>query len=263
MLVWAHFRYDVRVPTKKKYLVPALLTASLLGGITATPATAATPNIKAPTAFSSENSAALVDSWYQDFLGRGAYGDPGAMYWVDRLKNQAPADVLWSITHSREYNTQIIRYYYKNYLVRDLDRGANYWIDGVTAQRFPLEWVEQNILSSPEFLRGYGGNSNGLIYAWYYGVLGNEGIPNEDPEITSGAINYWKNRVRAVGALGALREMYYTSEGVSGRINGNYYFTLDRFPSDGEIAYWYPKEVESDINVAVLLASTPEYARSL
>ena len=213
-----------------------------------------------PTSAAAGDDAAVVNSWYTDFLGRPAYGDPGAQYWVDRLGVQAPGDVLWSITHSREYNTEVIRSYYQRYLGRDLDRGANYWTEGTTAGRFPLEWVEQNILASPEFVRGY--DSTNLIYAWYYYVLGNESIPGEDAEITPGAISYWKARVRAIGALGALREMYYTPEGVSIRIQGNYFRTLDRFPSDGEIAYWYPKEVESDINVAVLIASTPEY-RSL
>ncbi len=31
----------------------------------------------------------------------------------------------------------------------------------------------------------------------------------------------------------------------------------DRSPSDGEVASWSPKEVESDITVQVLIASTP------
>ena len=44
------------------------------------------------------------------------------------------------------------------------------------------------------------------------------------------------------------------------RITNTYQALLGRDPSPGEINYWYPKEVGADINVAVLIASTPEYA---
>lgn len=232
-----------------------------LAALLSAAALSATTLIAAPAASAATgDDAAVVNAWYTDFLGRPAYGDTGAQGWVDRLAFQTPSDVLWSLTHTGEYNAGEIDYYYNAFLGRDSDRGSNYWYQGVNNGAFPLEWVEQNILASAEYARINGGNaSSGQIYDWYYRVLGNESIPGEGREITPGEIRYWQNRVRAIGSLGALRELYYTPEAVGARIAGNYYYTLGRFPSDGEIAYWYPKEVESDINVAVLIASTPEY----
>ena len=217
----------------------------------------------APSASAAPSTAdSVTTAWYEDYLGRSpmdAYSDPGRQYWVNAMNNGLQgSDALWSITHSREYNYDYVNYLYSRHLVRDMDRGAEYWIQGVTAQRFPLEWVEQNILSSPEYVRGYDNYRSSLIYSWYYAILGIEGVEGDRP-VSDGEIRYWSNRLDRVGALQTVREIWYTPEAVELRIRSNYYVALDREPSGGEIAYWYPREVESDINVQVLLGSTPEY----
>lgn len=203
------------------------------------------------------DDAAVVNAWYTDFLDRPAHGDPGARYWVDRLGVQAPADVAWALTHTREHNATRIADYYRWYLDREPDAGARYWVEGTTAGRFPLEWVEQNILASDEYARLHAPASEAnlgqaLAEAWYVDALHRDfALPSDLP--------YWAQRIAAVGRLGALREMWYSPEGVTGRIVISHQALLERGPDVGEAGYWYPKEVESDVNVQVLIAATPEY----
>jgi len=206
--------------------------------------------VGAPAASAAPGDRELVDRWYANFLGRLA--DPGSQYWIDRLTIQAPADVLWAITHSEEYNASSIGLYYRALLNREPDRGARYWVDGTNAQRFPLEWALQNILASAEYRAGK--NSTTVINGYYDTLLGRAPSPGE--------VSYWSTRLSAAGSLATVREIYYSSEAVSKRVVDTYDQLLDRAPSAGEVSYWYPKQVENSINVDVLIASTPEY-RSL
>lgn len=237
-------------------MMPAMTSLSRL---VAAAATAAVLSISALLAAPAATAAvgddrAVVNGWYQDFLGRDAKTDPGSQYWVDRLAAQAPADVLWTITHSREFNGNEVAASYNDYLGRAPDRGASYWVDGTTAQSFPLEWVDQNLLASNEYFQRWGvryaGNA-GPVSIWYIDVLGRTASDGEKA--------YWARRVDQIGRLGALRELWYSDEAVRGRINDHYSALLSRDADFAGLSYWSPKEVESDINVAVLLASTPEY----
>ncbi len=226
-------------------IAAALASAALL----ATSALVAAP---AATAAQGDDRA-VVDGWYDDFLGRTA--DPGSQYWVDRLQVQAPGDVLWSITHSREYNEREIADYYNDLLGRAPDAGAQYWVNGTTAQRFPLEWVKQNILASPEFAnRNYASilGEEYVVRSWYSDVL-------RRYNVSDGELQYWANRSARIGRLAALRELWYSDEAVRYRINDHYSDLLSRNADFSGLSYWSPKERESDINVQVLLASTPEY----
>ncbi|MBF5082168.1 DUF4214 domain-containing protein [Quadrisphaera sp. INWT6] len=201
----------------------------------------------APAASAAPGDRELVNRWYANFLGRLA--DPGSQYWVDRLTTQAPADVLWAITHSEEYDATTIDLYYRSQLNREPDRGARYWVDGINAQRFPAEWALQNILASAEYQAGR--SSTTVINGYYETLLGR--APS------AGEVSYWAGRLRTAGSLGTVREIYYSSEAVTRRITDTYDQLLDRAPSSGEVSYWYPKQVENSVNVDVLIASTPEY----
>ena len=121
--------------------------------------------------------------------------------------------------------------------------------------RFPLEWVEQNVLACDELARlraGGAGGSEFLVDAWYARVLGRSRVGG--PE---GA--YWRARIAVAGRLGALRELYYSPEAVTHRVQDHHGVLLGRPASAAEVAYWSPREVGSDAEVAVLLASSPEY----
>ena len=239
-------------PTRSPLLVVLLATFAML-----LPAPAV---LAAPV----EEDRAVVGAWYEDFLGRSAADDPGSQYWVDRLGVQAPADVLWSLTHTREHTVRQVQDYYLYLLGRGLDPGAGYWVDGATAQRFPLEWVLQNVAASPEYVAGRPAAQ--VVRNWYAVVFTRDlSTFGEDTERTpgDGEIAYWSGRIVAVGHLAAFRELYYAPEVVAARVGSTYADLLGRSPSAGEVAYWSPKEVESDVNVTVLVGATPEYRQQV
>lgn len=232
------------------------MMTKVLAALAATTMIAGATLVAAPAA-TAASTATTVEAWYADFLSRDADADAGSRYWVDQIDADARAsDQVWAITHSEEYHRNDITFSYAISLGREPDAGAHYWLEGANAQRFPLEWVAQNVAASPEAVAAANGRGD-LIATWYYTALSAGG----DVRIPSpGEVAYWQGRVRAVGALGAYRELYYTPEAISYRVEGWYLGLLNREPSPGEVAYWYPKEVESDINVGVLIASTDEYA---
>lgn len=234
--------------------------AAVLGAV---PSASAAPAVPVPAGavdpLELVSNDALVRAWYRDFLGRTpaqALSDTSRRYWVAALDaGAAPSDVLWAITHGREHVEQQVTSSYLDLLGRAPDAGAGAWVDGVLAGRFPLEWVEQNVLASDELARLRAGGAGGtefLVDAWYARVLGRVRVSGAEEA-------YWGARIAAVGRLGALRELYYAPEAVAHRVRGHHSALLRRAASAAEVAYWSPKEVESDVNVAVLLASSPEY----
>ena len=232
-----------------------------LGALLCTLALAATAALTgAPAAQAAPTTDTTVRAWYIEFLGRSAEqanNDPGRQYWVRRIDaGMRPSDALWAITHSREYVEREVAARYNEYLLRAPDAGARSWVDGAASGRFPLEWVEQNLLASQEYVdrRTFGLGDGYVPRFWYLHVLGRSAPEGEEA--------YWAGRIRQVGRLNALRELWYSDEAVRYRINEHYKSLLYRFEGAdfAGLAYWYPKEVESDINVQVLLASTPEFA---
>lgn len=241
-------------PTRRAF------AALALGGLGTAALAAAAPAQAAPllpAAVISDD--AVVRAWYRDFLGRTAAQaatDPGRRYWVAALASgSAPADVLWAITHTREHVEQQVAAAYLDLLGRAPDAGASAWVSGVLAGRFPLEWVVQNVLASDEHASRHPGGAGGtefLVDSWYADVMGRFRVAGDEE-------SYWGARIAAVGRLAALRELYYSPEAVSSRVRTHHQALLRRPATAAEVAYWSPREVESDVNVAVLLASTPEY----
>lgn len=228
----------------------------VMAALAATTMMATAALVTAPAA-SAADARTQVNLWYFDWLDRHAPDDPSSQHWVDQINGGAKAsDQVWAIMHSAEFNNSTIDAYYEGYLGRSsAGGGSTYWRQGVKSGAFPLEWVRQNVLASPEYQGKHRGT---LIRAWYGDVL-----VAEDRTPSRGEVAYWEGRVRQVGALDALRELWYSPEAVNDRITINYFFLLNREPSAGERAYWYPKTVESDINVSVLISSTEEYSRQI
>lgn len=186
------------------------------------------------------SSGGLVNAWYGSFLQRNTNAD--ALVWIDALDGGAePADVTWAITHSPEYHQKRIADLYDRLLGRAPDAGAQYWLDGTNAQQFPVEWVYQNVLASPEYFSRTT-KGKGPVTSWYSEFL-------HRPSASAGEKDYWVARITEVGRLTALREFYYTPEAVRTRIDDSYRYLLDRPADAGGLAYWYAKEGESDVNV--------------
>jgi hypothetical protein len=217
------------------------------------------PVVQAPQAQAVVNNDTLVQAWYRQFLGRtpeAAAGDSGRYYWVGKLdQGQRPSDLLWQITHSREYVEREVSAYYNDLLGRAPDPGAAYWIDNAAYRGMNLEWVYQNISASQEFYDAWY-TKEWVVDDWYSGMLGRYNV-------SAGEQSYWLNRARQVGRLQAVREIYYSDEAIRYRVNEHYKDILYRF--DGAdfsgLSYWYPKEIENDVNVQVLLASTAEFVQ--
>lgn len=144
---------------------------------------------------------------------------------------------------------------YTSYLGREADGGADYWKDGVKAGRFPLEWVVQNVISSPELVERAlvgGGDRSDLARVWYAVVLGREGGDDE--------IGYWAGRLEEGRTeLQVLREIWYTPEAVTSRIEEHYEYFLGRPGDAGGTGYWFGPEVASDDAVQIAFATSPEY----
>ncbi|MFQ1001655.1 DUF4214 domain-containing protein [Modestobacter sp. SSW1-42] len=198
----------------------------------------------------------LVQSWYYDFLYReDPASDPGRLYWVDQLDRGVSREyVLGSIVRSTEYASLQIGIDYDVLLGREPDPGANYWIDQTANHDMAWEWVEQNILASPEFYPG-GDTTADVEYvrALYYFIL-------DGREPSGSEISYWLRRYWQIGSLNVVREIWYTDEGVRTRLADNYEALLGRGVDGNGLAYWAPRERQSDITVQVALASTDEYA---
>ncbi len=230
-------------------LLTALTAVALAVG--AAPAVAATPG--------SANDR-LVAKWYADFLGRAddeGHTASGRAYWVDQLDSgQDPRRILDSILSSAEFADDTVDRYYEVYLGRDADEdfGANFWKSGIRADMEP-EWVEQNVLASSEFERRTGDRR---IEQWYRAILGRTG----SNVVNAGERDYWQGRAAAVGSLNAVREIWYSAEGVERRIRDAYADLLGRTGtqvSGGEIDYWYDQAFDSRLGLRVEIALSPGY----
>lgn len=240
--------------------VATLASTLLLGAtIAGAPAAVATAPATIPAAVAAPAAAfdatAVVAAWYRQFLGRSAGEDRGSRYWVDQLASNPPAQVLSRLLATPEHVGDEVDGYYTSYLGREADRGAAYWKDGVVAGRFPLEWAVQNVIGSQEFatreLSG-SGEAPDLVQAWYATILGRQGGPGE--------IAYWAGRLDAGRSeLQVVREIWYTSEAVTGRIDDHYLTFLGRPGDAGGIGYWFGREVASDDAVQVAFATSAEY----
>lgn len=187
----------------KKALAALVVTTVLAGASlsTAPGASAVTPR-------------RLVDTRYGSFLNHHG-PDPDSRYWVDQIDASAkPSDVLWAIAHTEEHTVLGVGLWYSVYLGRLPDPGARWWVDGTTAGRFPLEWVRQNVAASPEHT-GSPRRQGLLVEDWLSSPAGSPAGPREP---SSGEVDHWEGRVRAVGPLAAFREIYYTSEAARDRI---------------------------------------------
>ncbi len=200
----------------------------------------------------------IVEQWYVDVLQRPAnqtQAQSGRQFWTDRLNaGDSRLRILESIESSAEFADKTVGGYYQQYLNRPAnDRGADYWKNGVRADMEP-EWVEQNILASAEFAGRSGSNP---VDEWYSTILGRSG----GDAANSGEEDYWNGRVKAVGSLAAVREIWYSGEAVERRVRTAYDQLLGRSQvSSQEVDYWYNTAVDGRLAFRNQIATSDEYA---
>lgn len=200
----------------------------------------------------------LVEQWYVDVLQRPTgqtQAASGRQFWTDRLNaGDTRLRILESIESSAEFADNTVGGYYKRYLDRPAnDRGSEYWKNGVRADMEP-EWVEQNILASAEYAGRSGANP---VDEWYTDILGRQGSNSANP----GEEEYWNGRVKAVGSLAAVREIWYSGEAVERRVRVAYDELLGRTQvSSQEVDYWYNTVVEGRLAFRNQIATSDEYA---
>jgi len=200
----------------------------------------------------------LVEQWYVDVLQRPAnqtQAQSGRQFWTDRLNaGDTRLRILESIESSSEFADKTVGGYYEEYLGRPAnDKGSEYWKNGVRADMEP-EWVEQNILASAEYAGRSGENP---VDEWYSDILGRSGSNSANP----GEEEYWKGRVRAVGSLAAVREIWYSGEAVERRVRTAYDELLGRSQvSTQEVDYWYNTAVAGRLAFRNQIATSDEYA---
>ncbi|MBF5082206.1 hypothetical protein [Quadrisphaera sp. INWT6] len=229
--------------TRRAAALAGAVLAAAVGLATAAPASAA------PT------DATVVEAWHRDFLqrGAGAADQERCTGFITTFGAVAAADDL---TRTREYAEHQVGQVYRELLQRSPDPGAAYWVDGVAEGGFPLEWVVQNVLASQEYADLWAGAHGSrkpsvTAGAWVLALLDRRATPGEEA--------YWGDRITQVGRLGALRDLYYTPEGVRHRIDGHYRELLDRPADGGGTSYWYGLESTDDRAVQVQIAASPEY----
>lgn len=228
--------------TPRSVLAAALLSAAL--GLTAAAPASAAPSDRT-----------VVDAWHHDFLQRGA-NDADLDRYTSFITTFGPVAAADDLTRTRAYAEHQVALVYGELLQRRPDAGASYWVDGVAEGRFPLEWVTQNVLASQEYAdlwaRAHGSRSPQVTAnAWIMALL--------DRKATAGEEDYWGRRTTQVGRLGALRDLYYTPEGVRARIDRHYRELLGRPADGGGTSYWYGLETKDDRAVQVQIAASPEY----
>ena len=235
----------------KRKICTALAAAALVtfGAVGAAPASAATTNDE------------LVQAWYRVYLGRSApaaAADSGRSYWVGRLDaGEARERVLDDLVGNPEYVRREIGDYYSVCLGRGVDGASAYWVDGVVNDRFVAEWAAQLIVSSDEYYRTWTAGApdadQAFIRSLYYDLL--------HRSATDADVSYWRGVLRSNGRLAVVRGIWYATEGVQVRVDGNYRAILGRGADAGAYGYWNPIEIASDHTVRVRLGATDEFYR--
>lgn len=233
----------------------AALTGALALAMTAGLAVAAAP------AHATEANDLLVQAWYREFLQRtsdDAAADPGREHWTHRLDDGDPREeVLRDLLRSREHVSRRVSDAYQDVLGRSPDPGAAQWVDGATSSGMALEWVEQNLLASRELYEEWswaGDHDDLYVQDLYAAVLGRYSW-----ESTPAERAYWVGRLRAVGRLAAVRELWSTDEAVRHRVEEHYGDLLRRTPDVDGMAYWSRVEARSDLDAVVGIAATEEF----
>lgn len=179
-----------------------------------------------------ETNARLVEKLYLQVLGR-APETGGWVYWVRRLTD-GTADlgtVAAGIFESNERIDPILRGYYRDYLLREVDEGGlTFWRD-VWRNTGGPEPVVAGIISSPEFFESAGGTNEAWVSALYQRLLGRAA--------DAGGLDYWTQKLNQLESPWSRQSVVagFTNSRENRRnlIQGWYSQYLDRAATEVEI----------------------------
>jgi hypothetical protein len=134
-----------------------------------------------PFLFDEPGATALVDAWYQKYLGRSATTDPGSSYWVNQLvQGKSPISVLAGLLSSQEYfetatttPTEFVNHLFASVLGRKpTPQESQYWWRRATLDDIQDNEIRRNLIY--DFLANYERNVGGGSIVLPQGVLGQQ-----------------------------------------------------------------------------------------
>jgi hypothetical protein len=121
-----------------------------------------------PLLFDEPDAVALVDAWYQKYLGRPAATDSGSSYWVNQLvQGKRPFTVLTSILSSQEFfesgpttSTGFINHLFASVLGRQpTGQESEVWVKQALLQDIQDNELRRNLIF--DFLSNYRHDADG------------------------------------------------------------------------------------------------------
>jgi hypothetical protein len=196
----------------------------------------------------------LVDSAYQDVLGRAPDGAGRAAWSAALDRGLAPSQFSWSLTHSAEYYQNIVTRAYQGYLGRTPDSaGLAAWVAALQGG-LKDEQLEAGFIGSAEYIADHGGSGAAWVDGMYHDLLGRTPAATE--------VSGW---VRAMAQGLTPEQVAYgfaaSAEREGQRVSADYVHYLGRQPSTDEVDAWVQVFLHGASNEDVIagFVGSPEY----
>jgi outer membrane protein assembly factor BamB len=205
----------------------------------------------------SDANAKYIASAYQDVLGRPVDAASLATWTFLLEHGTSRATFAMSLTHSVEYDHNIINADYAKYLGRSPDAtGLNYWTSQIQ-NGLSDELLEALFIGSDEYYHRSGGTNKGWVDAMYQDLLGRHADPSGEAAwthlLTTGA-----SRMQvAYGFTGS-------AEREAARVRTDYSNYLQRQTSDADVAAWtqlFELGMSNETVIAGFVASDEYFAK--
>jgi hypothetical protein len=188
---------------------------------------------------------AYVVSVYRDLFGRAP--DPtGLAGWSRALRNGVPySAVADAITASHEFRSGLITDAYQWYLGRSPDpAGLQGWLDAMD-RGLPIQQMEAGFLASDEYFANAYGTRPLWVAQLYMDVLGRWPSTEE--------ANAWSIRSVFVGRTEVARGFLYSTEYLTGVVDGYYRWLLGR-PIDAVGQVGWVRAIQNGVRAEAIIA---------
>lgn len=195
----------------------------------------------------------FIESLSVDFLDRAAT-DTEVARGVNRMADgTARSAIVEDYAESDEWVSALITRFYDSTLGREPDdAGLRHWIDQIDGGLTPAQ-VASRFYASAEYFNRSGGTTRGWVTDLYEEIL----LRHPD----ASGLDHWAGKADAgVSRITIAADFYGSLESRRTRVTGLYGALLGRTPDRGGLDHWSDRLGNGrDIELAVLLASSPEY----